>query len=56
MIGRERAIHDEGAALPGGWRGFKPFRVERRARESEVVTSFHLVPVNRAPLPAYKPG
>lgn len=56
MIGRERAIYDEGAAQPGGWRGFKPFRVEGKTRESEVMTSFRLVPADGAPLPPFKPG
>lgn len=56
MIGREQAIYDEGAAQPGGWHGFKPFHVERRTRESEVMASFQLVPADGAPLPLYKPG
>ncbi len=56
LIGREEAIEGADAARSGGWRGFKPFRVERRARESEVTTSFHLVPVDGAPLPPFEPG
>lgn len=56
MIGRERILYDEGARQPGGWRGFKPFRVERKERESEVMTSFYLVPADGAPLATFKPG
>ena len=56
MIGRERAIYDNGAALPGGWRGFKPFRVEGKTRESEVMTLFRLVPADGAPPASHKPG
>ncbi len=56
MIGREKAIEDESIAQPGGWRGFKPFRVERKVRESEVTTSFYLVPDDGAPLPTFDPG
>lgn len=56
MTGRERGLYEEGAGQPGGWRGFKPFRVERKQRESEVMVSFHLVPADGAPLPAHKPG
>lgn len=56
MIGREQAIYDEGAGRPGGWRDFKPFRVERRVEESEVTTSFYLVPADGAPLPPFLPG
>jgi nitric oxide dioxygenase len=56
MTGRERNLYEEGASQPGGWRGFKPFRVGRKARESEVMTSFTLVPADGAPPPAFKPG
>ena len=56
MTGRERSLYEEGANQPGGWRGFKPFRVERKVRESEVMFSFYLVPADGAPLPAFKPG
>jgi nitric oxide dioxygenase len=56
MIGREEAIESGDAARPGGWRGFKPFRIERKVAESEVTTSFYLVPDDGAPLPAFEPG
>ena len=45
MIGREGAVERADAA----WHGFKPFRVERKIRESEVTTSFHLVPADGTP-------
>lgn len=56
MTGTEQAFYDGGAAQPGGWRGFKPFRVTRRVEESEVTASFYLQPANGAPLPPFKPG
>ena len=56
MIGRERALYTETSTQPGGWPGFRPFRVERKVRESEAMTSFYLVPADGAPLPAYRPG
>lgn len=56
MIGREKELYDEGAARPGGWREFKPFRVERKEAESEVMTSFYLVPEDGGPPPPFKPG
>lgn len=56
MIGREQALYDEGAAQNGGWRGFKPFRVVRRMRESALTVSFHLVPADGTPPPDFKPG
>ena len=56
MIGREQALYTEATTQPGGWSGFKPFRVERKVQESEETTSFHLVPADGVPLPAFKPG
>ena len=56
MIGREQAIYTETATQPGGWADFKPFRVLRKVRESDVTTSFYLVPVDGAPLPDFRPG
>ena len=40
LIARERAIYEGLAAAPGGWTGWRDFRVERKERESEVITSF----------------
>ena len=56
MIGRERAIYDEGSSRPNGWREFKPFRVERKVRESEVTTSFYLVPADGSPTAPFRAG
>ncbi len=56
LIGREKQIYDENAKKPGGWEGFKPFRVSRKEKESDNITSFYLVAGDGAPLPAFKPG
>ena len=40
FIDREQAIYDEQAAQPGGWNGYRPFRVDRKVVESDVVTSW----------------
>lgn len=56
LIGREKQIYAENALKPGGWEGFKPFRVIRRERESSNITSFYLVAADGAPLPAFKAG
>ena len=56
FIGREKALNDQGAEHPGGWYGFKEFRVERKIRESSNIVSFYLVPVDNAPLPDFRPG
>lgn len=56
FIDREQQIYDAQAAQQGGWTGYRPFVVERKQRESDVVTSFYLVPQDGGELPAYKPG
>ncbi len=37
-------------------RGFTAYRVAERSRESEVITSFRLVPLEGGPAPAFRPG
>ena len=54
FISVEGAMREEDAAK--GWRGFKPFRVARKERESGVITSFTLVPFDGQPLPLHKAG
>lgn len=56
VIGHEKARYDEGAAQPGGWPGFKPFRVARKVAESSVMTSFYLVPADASSIPSFIPG
>lgn len=56
MIGREKQIYAEHIEMPGGWSGFKSFRVSRKERESDVITSFYLVPADGGALPTFKPG
>lgn len=56
LIGREKQIYDENARRPGGWEGFKNFRVVRKENESSNITSFYLVAADDAPLPTFKPG
>ena len=38
------------------WTGFRPFILRTKLRESEDVSSFHLVPEDGQPLPPYLPG
>jgi nitric oxide dioxygenase len=56
MIGREAAVRKAAREQPGGWDGFKPFRVVRKVPESKVMTSFILEPENGTPLPQFSPG
>lgn len=56
LIGREKQIYDENAKKPGGWEGFKLFRIIRKEKESSNITSFYLVAADGSPLPSFKPG
>lgn len=56
LIGREKEIYEAHEAAPGGWIGWRPFRVARRVRESETVTSFELVPTDGQPVMRHQPG
>lgn len=56
LIGREKQIYEAQAAAPGGWNGWRDFRVERRERESEVITSFVLRPADGGGVLRHRPG
>lgn len=40
LIGREKQIYKESAEKEGGWDGFRRFKIERKERESDIITSF----------------
>lgn len=56
MIATEEGIYAEGEAQLDGWRGYKPFTIQRKQRESETITSFYLAPKDQQSLPKFKPG
>lgn len=56
VSGRESAIYAAQASAPGGWTGRRPFVVDRKVRESQIVTSFYLKPLDRGPLATFQPG
>lgn len=56
LIGAEEGVYAATAAAPGGWRGARRFRVERKTPESSEITSFHLVPEDGGPVVAHRPG
>ena len=56
LIGREAQIYKEQANAPNGWEGFSNFRVIRKEKESDIITSFYLVPANGSGVPDFKPG
>jgi nitric oxide dioxygenase len=56
LIGREKQIYQDNAQKPGGWAGFRIFRIARKEVESDVITSFYLTPEDGRALPAFQPG
>ncbi|MEQ9411803.1 MAG: NO-inducible flavohemoprotein [Fuerstiella sp.] len=55
-IQREQQIYQQQRAVAGGWNGYRPLVVDRKVRESDVVTSFYLRPADGEPLPPFVPG
>lgn len=56
LIGLEKRLYDEKADAPGGWRGTRAFKVARKVRESDEITSFYLQPVDGLPILSFEPG
>jgi nitric oxide dioxygenase len=56
LIGAEEAVYAEREHAPGGWRGLRPFRVQRKVRESAEITSFYLVPGDGGPIMDFHAG
>lgn len=52
----EAEMYRESEQQKGGWAGFKAFRVERKVKESDVITSFYLVPLDGDALASFEPG
>src|SRR3954468_2971641 len=55
LIKREAEIYREQEAKHG-WEGFKRFVVQRRERESDVITSFYLAPATGEAVRAFRAG
>lgn len=56
LINAEEAEYRRKAEAKGGWRGARRVRIARKEKESAVITSFYLEPVDGLPLMAFKPG
>jgi len=52
----EAGMYEQAEGQPGGWEGFRKFVVERKIEESEVITSFYLVPEDQGPVASFEPG
>ncbi|EQA97429.1 NO-inducible flavohemoprotein [Sphingobium baderi] len=56
LIARENRIYTEQEETAGGWNGWRDFRIEEIVRESSVISSFVLRPVDGNPVMAHRPG
>ncbi|CAI9121292.1 NO-inducible flavohemoprotein [Brytella acorum] len=56
LIGREKQIYEGNESTPGGWTGWRSFRVRSRQRETSIITSFELVPTDGGALFRHKAG
>lgn len=55
FIGIEKDMYDANVKA-NGWIGYKDFKVVSKVKESNVITSFYLSPVDGSVLPVFKPG
>lgn len=56
LIGLENQGYQEMTDKPGGWSGWRGFRVVRKVAESDEITSFYLQPADGGAVPLYRPG
>lgn len=56
FIGFERNLYKEAESTPGGWNGWRKFKVAKKVPESDEITSFYLEPVDGGSIPPFKPG
>jgi nitric oxide dioxygenase len=56
LIGREQQIYGELQSSDGGWTGWRQFRIDAKVRESEIITSFILRPVDGVTVVRHRPG
>ncbi|MCM3566901.1 NO-inducible flavohemoprotein [Neobacillus mesonae] len=56
FISVEAEMYNEAASQKGGWDGFRPFFVDKKVVESDVITSFYLKPVDHKPIADFQPG
>ncbi|MGG3841568.1 NO-inducible flavohemoprotein [Anoxybacillus kestanbolensis] len=52
----EQQMYDEVAKKQGGWVDFRPFVVQKKVKESDVITSFYLVPQDGGEISDFLPG
>ncbi|WKA58013.1 NO-inducible flavohemoprotein [Planococcus shenhongbingii] len=56
FISVEKSMYQNTAEQENGWNYFKDFVVDRKVKESEIITSFYLKPADGSNVPTYIPG
>lgn len=56
FIGVEAGMYEQSVRQAGGWEGYRAFSVDRKVKESDVITSFYLVARDGGPLARFEPG
>lgn len=56
FISVENEMYKEAKNQTGGWIDYRDFKVMKKIKESDVITSFYLEPVDGKPFPSYEPG
>ncbi|MBA2875808.1 NO-inducible flavohemoprotein [Thermaerobacillus caldiproteolyticus] len=52
----EEQMYNEAATKRGGWKDFRKFVVQKKVKESDVITSFYLVPEDGGDISEFLPG
>ncbi len=52
----EKELYEEAENAPGGWEGFREFVVDKKEKESDLITSFYLKPKDGKPIASFQPG
>ncbi|MDX5475453.1 MAG: NO-inducible flavohemoprotein [Bacillaceae bacterium] len=52
----EKEMYEEAAAMNGGWNGFREFVIDKKVKESDVITSFYLVARDGEAISSFQPG
>ncbi|MCB5364204.1 NO-inducible flavohemoprotein [Pusillimonas sp. CC-YST705] len=56
LIAEEARLYSKVSSQPGGWSGWRAFRIDEKVQESAEITSFYLAPCDGGEVPAYQPG
>lgn len=56
MIGFEKKLYYDVSHMPGGWAGWRKFKIVEKKAETGMITSFTLQPSDEGEVPMFKPG